>query len=99
MKRIAFFIFNALIGTTPLLSQNINIPDQCFVDALIENGVDTNKDGLISFAEAEAVERLDIWSECIRDIRGIEAFLNLTCPPWRKFVSGPCPSRVRHLIM
>jgi len=78
VKQIGILLCIYFFGILPLLSQNINIPDQCFTDALIENGVDTNEDGLISYAEAEAVEWLDIWSECIRDIRGIEAFLNLT---------------------
>lgn len=78
MKQIGILLCIYFFGILPLFSQNIDIPDQCFIDELIADGVDTNEDGLISYAEAEAVERLDIWSECISDIRGIEAFLNLT---------------------
>lgn len=78
MKEFGLFIFFCLFHLLALHSQNINIPDQCFINALIEDGVDSNEDGLISYAEAEAVESLHIWSECISDITGIEAFLNLT---------------------
>ncbi|TFH22775.1 MAG: hypothetical protein E4H10_13170, partial [Bacteroidia bacterium] len=77
MKRIAFILVIALFQVLPLLSQNINIPDQCFIDALIRAGVDTNGDELISYEEAEAIEKLITYGGCITDMRGIEAFTNL----------------------
>jgi hypothetical protein len=67
----------------------IIFPDSAFKNALIKQGVDTSGDGWISYAEAEAVTKLDIngdmmWAEfCpvgagnIRIIKGIEAFMNL----------------------
>ncbi len=66
--------------------ENVDIPDQAFLNALIDEGVDTNGDSLISFEEAEAVISLDIsghlggsWtvSRGIRNMKGIEAFINL----------------------
>jgi hypothetical protein len=42
-----------------------NIPDDAFLNALIEEGVDTNGDGIISPAEAEAVISLDVYRENI----------------------------------
>ncbi|MFC2089632.1 T9SS type A sorting domain-containing protein [Bacteroidota bacterium] len=58
------------------------IPDTAFLAALIEVGVDSNEDGLISFVEAEAVTNLDVRAEeenpgNITDMTGIEAFVNL----------------------
>lgn len=53
------------------------IPDDAFLDALIENGVDTNEDGQISYAEAEAVTSLNVGQKRISDLTGIESFVNL----------------------
>ena len=78
VKQFSCLILPGFLLAVSLNAQNIQIPDQCFINALIENGVDSNEDGLISYAEAEAVEILDFWSECITDLKGIEAFLNLT---------------------
>jgi len=64
----------------------IKIPDQSFQDALLEgtldeNGdlliIDTNGDGLISYAEAEAITFLDVSDKGISDLSGIEEFINL----------------------
>jgi Leucine-rich repeat (LRR) protein len=73
-------------------AQDVVIPDKAFLDALIERGVDIDNDGLISHAEAESVNCLDIslidtvyrdghW-ECwpmgnVSSLSGIEAFTNL----------------------
>ena len=63
-----------------LIAQNINIPDASFKRALLSVGVDTNGDGEISKAEAEAVTNLNIAFKRILspDLRGIEYFINLT---------------------
>jgi hypothetical protein len=62
------------------------ITDQAFFTALIEEGVDTDGDGLISKGEAEAIDSLfigggisrsQIGSRGIKDLTGIEAFANL----------------------
>jgi N-acetylneuraminic acid mutarotase len=53
------------------------IPDTAFLYALIDEGVDTNEDGKISYAEAEAVTDLNAYEDNISDMTGIEAFINL----------------------
>jgi len=63
----------------------VNIPDNNFQNALIEEGVDTNGDGLISSEEAEAVSLLNVDgilftndpTHGIADLTGIEAFTYL----------------------
>jgi hypothetical protein len=68
-------------------AQNIDSPDTAFLHALIDEGVDTNGDSLISYSEAEAVTSLKIehfilFTGCvdssnIASYKGIEAFTNL----------------------
>lgn len=93
MKRIVILTLLSQIFSFPLLSQNVDIPDTAFLNILIELGIDTNNDSLISFDEAKAVTSLDvsgavdssyddeipllIGSGWIRDLTGIEAFMNL----------------------
>lgn len=55
----------------------VSIPDTAFLNALIDEGVDANMDGKISYAEAEAVTELNVGEDSISDITGIEAFINL----------------------
>ncbi len=55
----------------------VDIPDRNFLKALIEEGVDKNGDGAISFAEAEEVNDLRIAEAPIEDVTGIEAFIHL----------------------
>ena len=60
----------------------VEIPDTAFLYALINEGVDTNGDSLISYAEAEVIISLDFTLESlyhgfISDMTGIEAFINL----------------------
>jgi hypothetical protein len=67
---------------------HVKIPDDAFLNALIEAGVDTDGDGEISPAEAEAITYLDVNGEHIingsyidvgdiSDLTGIKACLNL----------------------
>jgi len=55
----------------------VHIPDQNFRTALIEQGVDKNKDGIITFEEAEAILTVDLWGIGVSDLTGIEAYINL----------------------
>jgi Leucine-rich repeat (LRR) protein len=55
----------------------IEISDSNFLNALIELGVDSNADGLLSPAEAEAVTVLNLDIKTISDLTGIGAFKNL----------------------
>ncbi|MDX2430880.1 MAG: hypothetical protein QNK35_08100, partial [Bacteroides sp.] len=64
--------------------QFVAIPDKAFLNALIEEGVDTNGDRLISHGEAALITYLDIsgsWDEGepgeVEYMKGIEAFVNL----------------------
>lgn len=61
-------------------AQIVNIPDTNFKDALLNYfiPIDTNEDGEIQVAEAEAVIELLIPEQGISDLTGIEAFINLT---------------------
>ena len=52
-------------------------PDYNFFIALIESGVDTNNDSIISHAEAAAVTFLNVRARNISDLTGIEKFINL----------------------
>jgi Leucine-rich repeat (LRR) protein len=70
----------------PCSCEPIKVPDQALLDALLEPGldeegelqiIDSNDDGLISFAEAEAITYLDVSDKGISDMTGIEKFINL----------------------
>ncbi len=58
----------SFIVTLPLFSQTVSIPDSIFLIALIDEGVDTNGDNLISYTEAEAVMNLDVSDRDISDM-------------------------------
>jgi len=72
-------ILSILVLTTTIFSktQIVNIPETNFKNALIDEGVDTNNDGEISNAEAEAIKYLNVSDSDISNITGIEAFINL----------------------
>ncbi len=55
----------------------VTIPDDAFLNALIDVGVDTNEDGKISLREAENVNNLSFFEIGITDLTGIEAFVNI----------------------
>ncbi|MFH1528063.1 MAG: hypothetical protein ABIG69_15770 [Bacteroidota bacterium] len=65
-------------------TQNVNIPDTNFKIKIIDAGFDLNKDGEISFSEAEKIDSLNVaqpdptkWYPKIKEITGIGAFANL----------------------
>ena len=55
----------------------VTIPDNNFLSALIDLGVDANGDGIISPQEAEVITSLDFFGNSITDLTGIEAFVKL----------------------
>lgn len=63
-----------------LLAENVNIPDENFKKNLLENlDVNTNEDEEIQVSEALAFNgKIDISSQAISDLTGIESFKNLT---------------------
>ncbi|MFH0756168.1 MAG: T9SS type A sorting domain-containing protein [Bacteroidota bacterium] len=62
---------------SPFTGNLVYIPDENFLAALVNKGVDTSGDGRISFPEAEAVTSIDVHSKYITDVTGIEAFINI----------------------
>ena len=71
-------IFTQCDKDDPINPNPVNIPDNAFLNALIELGIDYNGDSLISYAEAEAVTSLvGLGDKGISDLRGIESFVNL----------------------
>lgn len=79
--RFLFFLFVPLL-VLPQCSQSdheeiVAIPDQAFLQALVEEGVDKNGDGLISYPEAEATLSIRLSPSNISDLSGLEAFVNL----------------------
>jgi Leucine-rich repeat (LRR) protein len=77
MKRIVLATMLATFCTIPLFAQFVDIPDNAFLKALIDEGVDTNNDGLISETEAQAVHQLEIANKGIKDLSGIASFTYL----------------------
>lgn len=74
-----------LIAVTLILNQCergsqeelVPIPDPYFLEALIQLGVDKDKDGQISVPEAESTLSLLLSTSRISDLTGLEAFINL----------------------
>jgi surface protein len=56
----------------------VNIPDENFLNALINLGIDTDVSGDISYQEAAVVNDLQMASQGITDLTGIEAFTALS---------------------
>ncbi|MBK8442578.1 MAG: hypothetical protein IPL35_03800 [Sphingobacteriales bacterium] len=70
------FIFLAICYTHFATAQIVNIPDPNFKNALLNHSpiIDTNNDGEIQVAEAEAVDSLYLFNKNITDLTGIKAF-------------------------
>ncbi len=82
MKKSLILVMSlvALFGLNALYAQNVNIPDANFKQALLDHTptIDTDGDGEISVAEAEAFDgMIDVKYKSISDLTGVEAFVNL----------------------
>ncbi|MBN1132562.1 MAG: T9SS type A sorting domain-containing protein [Bacteroidales bacterium] len=79
MKWVMPFLIFLVLRLTFAQSQDtiVEIPDISFLNALINQGLDTNGDGLISYAEARTIHCLYVEEMSISDLTGIEAFTNL----------------------
>ena len=82
----AFFRVLFLVSAVTLLctqcevfepEPDVNIPDEAFLNALIDLGIDRNEDGAISPSEAEEIPHIDVSDRGISDMTGIEAFTDL----------------------
>jgi len=60
MKKNYFVLLIALISFSTY-AQNVNIPDDTFLQALIDAGVDANSDGIIQVSEAQATTNLTLF--------------------------------------
>ncbi len=75
MKHLSFLLLFLLAQIS--FSQDIDIPDPNFLNALIEEGVDSNGDGVIQVSEVEDVEMLNVENQDISDLTGINYFSSL----------------------
>ena len=76
IKSTVFLIAVILLSQCKKENNIVNIPDDNFLKALIEEGVDTDGDGVISLNEAAAVSSLGFGGD-ISKLNGIEKFVNL----------------------
>ena len=75
--RTLVFIISLCLGSQISFSQDVNIPDPNFLNAVIQLGLDFNGDGKIQLDEAEQLTDLNIANRDINDLTGINAFVNL----------------------
>ena len=61
----------------PLSIDGVNFPDAIF-RAYVSNNCDTNGDGVLSKAECENADSIDVRQKGIADLGGVEFFMNLT---------------------
>ena len=77
LKTLLFLLTMVILSQCEKDDPQVTIPDNNFLNALIELGFDTNGDGFISPAEAKAITFLAVSGNIISDLTGIEAFVNL----------------------
>ena len=75
--KIILTILSAYIFTQSLIAQTTNIPDANFEQALIDNELDNELDGVILTSNIVSVTHLDIPDMSIQDLTGIEDFQSL----------------------
>jgi len=77
LRSLFIFIIITSLFTHCKKEDTIKIPDKSFLECLIQLGIDTDGSGQISYIEAAAITNLVISNKAIRDLKGIEAFVNL----------------------
>ena len=76
-NKLSLVVLSFILFPFAALTQNINIPDSLFLDALISEGVDLNDDGQIQLVEASIVRELVFSQVDFNSIEGLESFGNL----------------------
>ena len=76
MKKL-FLVLGWLLLFQTVHAQTVDIPDANFLNAIIEEGVDVNGDGIIQVSEVTNISELDVSNHEITDITGINEFKNL----------------------
>ncbi len=71
------FVLLFLFSSAASFGQTVTIPDLNFKKALVEAGVDKNKDGEIQESEALGITNIDVSKKSISTLEGIAAFRNL----------------------
>ncbi|MCH7658674.1 MAG: hypothetical protein IIB05_10205 [Bacteroidetes bacterium] len=77
LKTLFFILAMVLLSQCEKDNPQVTIPDDNFLNALIELGVDKNGDGFVNLAEAEVITSLNVSKDSISSLTGIEAFVNL----------------------
>ena len=77
LKTLLFLLTVVILSQCEKENPQVTIPNNNFLNALIELGVDTNGDGIISPDEAEVITSLNVSEDSISNLTGIEAFVNL----------------------
>jgi Leucine-rich repeat (LRR) protein len=84
MKSVLFITFICLMTPSaahtaewPASDDTVYIPDEYFLDALIECGIDANGNGTIEYSETDTVTFVHVANRLVADLTGIEAFTNL----------------------
>lgn len=75
---ILFVLFPVLWQCeSPVEEDFVNFADEDLLEAIIGQGADLDQDGKISYAEAEAIKSLTLFSADIENLNGLQAFINL----------------------
>ncbi|WP_459213128.1 leucine-rich repeat domain-containing protein [Aquimarina rhabdastrellae] len=79
MKKLLFLTLGLTAFTTHA-QEVVDIPDTNFKKALLYHDpvIDTNNDGEIQLTEAQAAKKVVVYNQNIKNLKGIEAFSNIS---------------------